>query len=71
MVSDFDKNKFDTSTSTSEDEKGEEEEHEVGELKEEDKLSSVTCSSCKCKQAVIVSGTPARPERERFVSRMV
>ena len=71
MVSEFDKNKFDTSTTTSEDEKGEEEGHEVGELKEEDKLSSVTCSSCNCKQAVIVSGTRARPERERFVSRMV
>ena len=71
-MSDFDKNKFDTSTSTSEDEKGEEEEgHEVGELKEEDKLSSVTCSSCQCKPAVIVSGSRARPERERFVSRMV
>ena len=71
MVSEFDNNKFDTSTSTSDDEKGEEEEKEVGELKEEDKMSSVTCSSCKCRQAVTVTGSRARPERERFVSRMV
>ena len=65
MVSEFDKKKFDTSTNTSEDEKEEEEE------KEEDKMSSVTCSSCKGNQAVTVSGSRARPERERFVSRMV
>ena len=67
MVSEFDKKKFDTSTNTSEDEKEEEEEEE----KEEDKMSSVTCSSCKGNQAVTVSGSRARPERERFVSRMV
>ena len=66
MVSEFDNNKFDTSTNTSEDEKEEEEEE-----KEEDKMSSVTCSSCKGNQAVTVSGSRARPERERFVSRMV
>ena len=72
MVSEFDKKKFDTSTNTSEDEKEEEEEKEVVRaLKEEDKMSSVTCSSCKGNQAVTVSGSRARPERERFVSRMV
>ena len=71
----FDNNKFDTSTNTSEDEKEDEEEEKkkevVRELKEEDKMSSVTCSSCQCRQAVSVSGSRARPERERFVSRMV
>ena len=73
MVSEFDNNKFDTSTNTSEDEKEEEEEEKevVRALKEEDKMSSVTCSSCKGNQAVTVSGSRARPERERFVSRMV
>ena len=70
MVSEFDNKKFDTSTNTSEDE--EEEKEELKELKEEDKMSSVTCSSCKCKQAVVaVPESRARPERERFVSRMV
>ena len=74
MVSEFDNNKFDTSTNTSEDEKEEEEEEEkdaVRALKEEDKMSSVTCYSCQSRQAVSVSGSKARPERERFVSRMV
>ena len=72
MVSEFDNNKFDTSTNTSEDEKEEEEEKDVVRaLKEEDKMSSVTCYSCQSRQAVSVSGSKARPERERFVSRMV
>ena len=65
VVSEFDKKKFDTSTNTSEDETEsedvEEEEEEVLRLKEDDKMSSVTCSSCRSKQ----------PETERYISRMV
>ena len=63
VVSEFDKKKFDTSTNTSEDETEEdvEEEEEVVRLKEDDKMSSVTCSSCRSKQ----------PETERYISRMV
>ena len=64
VVSEFDKKKFDTSTNTSEDEtesEDVEEEEEVVRLKEDDKMSSVTCSSCRSKQ----------PETERYISRMV
>merc|ERR1711963_850565 len=54
---------FDTSTNTSEDEREMENLEEVEEVKgkEEDKMSSVTSVSCRCKE----------PERERFISRMV
>ena len=64
VVSEFDKKKFDTSTNTSEDEtesEDVEEEEEVVRLKEDDKMSSLTCSSCRSKQ----------PETERYISRMV
>ena len=64
VVSEFDKKKFDTSTNTSEDETESEdvvEEEEVLRLKEDDKMSSLTCSSCRSKQ----------PETERYISRMV